>query len=225
MLAYARSRVDDAGLEDWVLSESIDGLLAAGKIEEAAEARARLSGVWLNRGHRDRALEQLELARELLADREPSPAKAFVLQELARALMMQFIEHLQTDVSHGVRLLRNGRGDHAFLDPLQSVRIGVHRDDGAAFYAVVTEHSRNFFAGKRLKTDEGVDVFFLVIRQILRGGIEGDARITLHIHNVGELDLRRSFERVLVTMQALFEVWLRGHSEDDHSTFTLELLG
>jgi class 3 adenylate cyclase/tetratricopeptide (TPR) repeat protein len=88
LLGYARSRVDDSALEDWVLTEAIEGLLAAGKFEDAAEARARLAGVWLNRGDRDQALEQLELARQLVADREPSPAKAFVLQEFARVLMM-----------------------------------------------------------------------------------------------------------------------------------------
>src|SRR5436190_21355790 len=88
LLAYARSRVDDTDLDDWVLTESSERLLATGKIEDAAEARARLAGVWVNRGERDQALEHLEFAQQLLADREPSPAKAFVLQELARILMM-----------------------------------------------------------------------------------------------------------------------------------------
>jgi class 3 adenylate cyclase/tetratricopeptide (TPR) repeat protein len=88
LLAYARSRVDDVGLDDSVLLEATDGLLRAGKVEAAAEAQARLGGVWLNRGDRDRALEFLERARELVADRGASPAKAFVLQELGRALMM-----------------------------------------------------------------------------------------------------------------------------------------
>src|SRR5206468_2894306 len=54
LLAYARSRVDDVALEDTVLSEAIEGLLRAGKVEAAAEAQARLAGVWLNRGDRGR---------------------------------------------------------------------------------------------------------------------------------------------------------------------------
>jgi tetratricopeptide (TPR) repeat protein len=88
LLAYGRSRVDDTGLDDSVLLGATEGLLRAGKVEAAAEAQARLGGVWLNRGDRDRALECLERGRELVADRGASPAKAFVLQELGRALMM-----------------------------------------------------------------------------------------------------------------------------------------
>jgi tetratricopeptide (TPR) repeat protein len=88
LLAYGRSRVDDAGLEDEILLEATEGLLRTGNVEGAAEAQARLGGVWLNRGNQDRALEHLERGGELVADRGPSPAKAFVLQELGRALMM-----------------------------------------------------------------------------------------------------------------------------------------
>jgi predicted ATPase len=88
LLVYARARVDDVTLDDTVLAEAIEGFLRAGKIEQAAEAEARLGGVWLNRGDRDRALEHLERGRELVEQRGPSPAKAYVLQELARALMM-----------------------------------------------------------------------------------------------------------------------------------------
>jgi len=88
LLAYARSRVDDAGLDDSILLEATEGLLRTGRVEAAAEGQARLAGVWLNRGDSVRALECLERGRELLAERGPSPAKAFVLQELARVLMM-----------------------------------------------------------------------------------------------------------------------------------------
>ena len=88
LLAYAKSRVDDLALDDAVLTDATEGLLRQGKVEAAAEAQARLAGVWLNRGERDVALQHLERARELVADRGPSPAKAFVLQELGRALMM-----------------------------------------------------------------------------------------------------------------------------------------
>jgi class 3 adenylate cyclase/tetratricopeptide (TPR) repeat protein len=88
LLAYARARVDDASLDDTLLTEAVDALLRVGKIEDAAEAEARLGDVWLNRGDRDRALEHLERARELVSDRGPSRAKTFVLQELGRVLMM-----------------------------------------------------------------------------------------------------------------------------------------
>jgi class 3 adenylate cyclase/tetratricopeptide (TPR) repeat protein len=88
LLAYARSRVDDTALDDSVLLDATEGLLRAGKVEAAAEAQARLAGIWLNRGDTDAGLEGLERARELVTDRGPSPAKAFVLQELGRTSMM-----------------------------------------------------------------------------------------------------------------------------------------
>ncbi|HEX3686959.1 MAG TPA: AAA family ATPase [Gaiellaceae bacterium] len=88
LLAYARARVDDVALDDAILGEAIESFLRAGKIEQAAEAEGLLGGIWLNRGDRDRSLEHLERGRELVEDRGPSPAKAYVYQELARVLMM-----------------------------------------------------------------------------------------------------------------------------------------
>jgi class 3 adenylate cyclase/tetratricopeptide (TPR) repeat protein len=88
LLAYARSRVDDDALDDSVLEDATEGFLSVGKVEAAAEAQARFGGIWMNRGDRDKALERLETARELVEERGPSPEKAFVLQELARVLMM-----------------------------------------------------------------------------------------------------------------------------------------
>jgi tetratricopeptide (TPR) repeat protein len=88
LLSYARSRVDDVELEDAVLTGAAEGFLRAGRVEDAAEAEARLGGVWLSRGDGSRARGHFERARELVAERGPSAAKAYVLHELARALMM-----------------------------------------------------------------------------------------------------------------------------------------
>ena len=88
LLAYGRSRVDDAGLDEAILEDATEGLLRQGKVEAAAEAQARLAGVVMNRGDQTRAFAHLERAHELVADREPSPEKAYVLQELGRARMM-----------------------------------------------------------------------------------------------------------------------------------------
>jgi predicted ATPase/class 3 adenylate cyclase len=88
LLAYGRSRLDDVALDVSVLEEARDGLLRTGKTEAAAEAEARLGAIWLQRGDRDRALQQLESAIELVDGRAPSPEKAYVLQELSRTLMM-----------------------------------------------------------------------------------------------------------------------------------------
>jgi predicted ATPase/class 3 adenylate cyclase len=88
LLAYARSRVDDDALDNSVLVDAAEGLFRAGKIEAAAEAEARQGGIWLNRGDRARAIEHLERGRRLVEERATSPEKAYVLQELARAMMM-----------------------------------------------------------------------------------------------------------------------------------------
>jgi class 3 adenylate cyclase/tetratricopeptide (TPR) repeat protein len=104
LLAYARSRVDDVALEDSVLIEAAEGLLRAGRVEDAAEAEARLAGVWLNRGDREPAIEHLERARELVEGRGPSPAKAFVFQELARVLMMA--DEIERAIEVGTASLR-----------------------------------------------------------------------------------------------------------------------
>ena len=104
LLAYARSRVDDVALDDAVLADATEGLLRAGKIEAAAEAQARLGGVWLNRGDRERARDHLERGRQLVAERGPSPAKAFVLQELARVLMMA--DELERSIELGTESLQ-----------------------------------------------------------------------------------------------------------------------
>jgi len=88
LLAYARTRADDGGLDDAVLLEASEGLLREGRTEEAAEAQARLGSIWMNRADRDRALGFLEHARELVEGRPPSSEKAYVLQELARVVVM-----------------------------------------------------------------------------------------------------------------------------------------
>ncbi|HEV8099278.1 MAG TPA: adenylate/guanylate cyclase domain-containing protein [Gaiellaceae bacterium] len=141
LLAYARSRVDDAALDEAVLTEAAESLLRRGGVEAAAEARARLGGVWLNRGEGSRALACLESARELVADRDPSPEKAFVLQELGRALMMaederaiatateslQLAEQLGLDASRARNLNTIGcakvtSGDRSGLEDLEQAR-------------------------------------------------------------------------------------------------------
>jgi len=71
-----------------VLLEASDGLLREGRTEAAAEAQARLGSIWMNRADRDRALGYLEHARELVEGRPGSSEKAYVLQELARVVVM-----------------------------------------------------------------------------------------------------------------------------------------
>jgi tetratricopeptide (TPR) repeat protein len=79
-------------------------LLRQDRIEDAAEAEVRLAGIWLNRGDPDRALEHLERTRARIQDRGPSPAKAFVLQELARVHMMR--DDMERAIAVGSESLR-----------------------------------------------------------------------------------------------------------------------
>ena len=86
-LALAQFFVGDE-LLDQTLGEARDALLAAGDLEGAAEAEARLSEVWWHRGQSEQARPHLERARELVAGLPPSPAKGRVLGELSRVQML-----------------------------------------------------------------------------------------------------------------------------------------
>jgi len=88
LLAYGRSRLEDQALDVGVLETAHVLLLDADDIEGAAEAKARLATIFMLRGDQQRAVEHLEAARELVEPRGASPEKTFVLQELARVLMM-----------------------------------------------------------------------------------------------------------------------------------------
>ncbi len=104
LLAYAHSRVDDVALDERVLADAASGLLQAGKREAAAQAESLLAGVWLNRGDRDEALSHLERALDLVKNRGSSPEKAYVLQELARIVMMG--EDFDRAIEFGTESLR-----------------------------------------------------------------------------------------------------------------------
>ena len=54
--------------------------------------------------------------------------------------------------------------------------------------------------------------------------IEGDARVSLNIHRIHDLDSRVAFKAVVVAAQPLFQIALLGHTEDHHVAFTLQLL-
>lgn len=88
LLAYARSRYDDTLFDDALLEQATDGLLQAGDIEAAAEARMLHGSLWWVRGDRDAAFGHLEAALALVADRPPSSIKALVLQKLGRSSLL-----------------------------------------------------------------------------------------------------------------------------------------
>ncbi len=78
----------DATTGWYVLAEARDGLDALGDREGAAEAEALLGDILWREGQQERAFERLEAAVSLLSDAPPSAAKAYVVQELSRLLML-----------------------------------------------------------------------------------------------------------------------------------------
>jgi class 3 adenylate cyclase/tetratricopeptide (TPR) repeat protein len=60
-------------------------LLAAGNQELAGAAEAMQAEVWWHRGDRDRALQHLERAQQIVAPLPPSPGKAHVLSQVSRS--------------------------------------------------------------------------------------------------------------------------------------------
>ena len=70
------------------LKDARDALLSAGDLERAAEADALLADVWWFRGSRDRSLQHLERAHELVAGLTASAGKARVLSQVARYRML-----------------------------------------------------------------------------------------------------------------------------------------
>ena len=90
LFRYGRSLVFADWRRDAVtpLEEAIDLLLDAGASEEAAEAEVALGILHWYRMERERALPRFEHATALIEDASPSSAKAEVLTELARFLML-----------------------------------------------------------------------------------------------------------------------------------------
>ena len=64
--------------------EALDGLLASGEIDRAAETETLLTDIAWEEGQRDDAYLHLERAQALIAEGEPSPIRARVLSQVAR---------------------------------------------------------------------------------------------------------------------------------------------
>ena len=104
LLDYGMTRLDDVSFDDALLEEAAREFVRAGKPEGAARAHSILGGIWLNRGRRDEAVVHLEKARDLVRASGPSAAKAYVLGELARALMLK--EEFEEAIELGEESLR-----------------------------------------------------------------------------------------------------------------------
>ena len=83
-----RTRVLAGDVDPAVLAAACGELLACGDLETAAEAEVSLGELCWLRGDRDEAAEHLGRARDLVKERGPSRAKAYVLSNLSRFLML-----------------------------------------------------------------------------------------------------------------------------------------
>jgi tetratricopeptide (TPR) repeat protein len=89
LLRYGRTlAVSDDERGTAVLERALDGLLAAGDDEAAAEAHAFLTEALHMQGRRDASYDHSERALELVRDAPPSAAKARVLTESSRLLAL-----------------------------------------------------------------------------------------------------------------------------------------
>ena len=123
-----RARVLAGDIKPQRLLDARDELLARGDPETAAEVEAMLGALTWESGDRDRAFEHLDRARDLVEEREPSRAKAYVLSQVSRFLML---------ASESAEAIRVGRqalalAEELGLDEVRAVALnnmGVSRVD------------------------------------------------------------------------------------------------
>ena len=89
LLRLARARhISGDERRERSLEDARAALLTAGREEQAAEIDALLAEVWWNRGDRERCDHHLERAGAGVAELRDSPAKTFVLSQIARYRML-----------------------------------------------------------------------------------------------------------------------------------------
>ncbi|HEV3463989.1 MAG TPA: adenylate/guanylate cyclase domain-containing protein, partial [Actinomycetota bacterium] len=126
-LGQARMHAEHAGEE--LLADAAEALLGAGDLERAAEARALLGRLLRRQGHGQLGMRHLREAAALLAGGPPSRSHAFVLVQLAGALVIG---------GESAEAVQTGRAALAIIDDLglDSLRaealqwVGAGRLDG-----------------------------------------------------------------------------------------------
>src|SRR5207244_10094365 len=102
--------------------------------------------------------------------------------------------------------------------------VGVHSNDRPALNSVAVQHIGNLFARQSFEAYKCINVLLLVNRQDLSRAIKRNARVSLDVHDSRNLNIRMILECVLVSAEALIQIWLGRHGEYDHVPFTLKLL-
>ena len=114
-------------------------------------------------------------------------------------MVIEVVEHLQADIGHGVRLLGNGGRNHSAANELQGIGIGVHRQDHLVGDFVLAQDGRNFLAPESIQAHKRVHLVFLFAKN-LSGGIKRDSRISRHVDDAGDLDLRMAIQRCAISV-------------------------
>jgi predicted ATPase/class 3 adenylate cyclase len=128
LLRLARTRhVSGDERREHTLEEARAALLAAGRVEQAAEVDAMLAEVWWYRGDRVRCDRHLDRAAAGVEELPDSPAKAFVLSQIARYRMLA--DQLEDAIRVGEQAL--AMSERLGLDELRAHalnNIGTARD-------------------------------------------------------------------------------------------------
>jgi len=88
LFRYGKARFEAEGAGEDVLAKARDELLAAGDRETAAEAEVMLADLAFREGERDRVMERVAAATELVSELPPSRVKAVVLSHVSRYHML-----------------------------------------------------------------------------------------------------------------------------------------
>ena len=126
-----------------------------------------------------------------------------------------FVQHLEAEVAHGVRALRDGRVDDAGFDEREGVRVDVHGNQGAVREMVALEGFGDGFAALGFKTDESIDFLGAGAASVLQGAIQRGVVAGAGVDDSSDPDAGVVGEKLLVTLEALFEVGLVGDGEED----------
>ncbi len=199
LLRLGRALFDLGALDLNVLEEARRELLEAGDVEGAAHAEETLCEHFWLAGDRDRAFEHLNRARELVAELEPSPVKARVIESAARLMMLSSRSGEAIQLGEEAIRMADGLG-------LAEIRVAAMVDIGTA------------------RADLGEDAGMMILRRAVEAAREASAPFELSralgnlaaFHWIrGELDqpagLREEALRVTEEFgQMGFSRWFRG---------------
>ena len=107
---------------------------------------------------------------------------------------------------------------------LKRVRIDIHGDEQTIRSVFTLKHLADFLAGGSFQTDEGVDLRRTGQGEILLRLVKSIHGLAFDVEHVNDLDPRVSFKDVLIALQALIQIGLAGHAEEDDIALSSEFV-